>query len=252
MYVMYVDESGDPGVGKSPTRFFVLSAIVVHEDQWRTFVESLVQFKKIARVVHGLPMRAEIHASELICRNPHKLAKPARLAIIRNFIDELAKMQFISITNVIVDKHGKPHDYDVFTNAWRALFQRFENTLKNGNFPGKKGGDSGIVITDATSGTKLLRLVRKMAVYNPIPHDGSYGPGARNVPITRILEDPHGRNSRDSLPIQACDVVAYSLLQKYAPNSYMKKRHASKYFDRLSPVLNKKASRGNELGVVLL
>lgn len=31
MYFMYVDESGDPGMLVSPTRYFVLSGLVVHE-----------------------------------------------------------------------------------------------------------------------------------------------------------------------------------------------------------------------------
>lgn len=39
------------------------------------------------------------------------------------FLDELAKLA------------GKPADYDVFQSAWATLFQRFENTLVNGNFP---------------------------------------------------------------------------------------------------------------------
>ncbi len=37
-----------------------------------------------------------------------------RLAILRNFLDELAKMNFISITNVVVDKTNKQYGYDMF------------------------------------------------------------------------------------------------------------------------------------------
>ena len=31
MYLMYVDESGDSGLVNSPTRYFVLTGMVVHE-----------------------------------------------------------------------------------------------------------------------------------------------------------------------------------------------------------------------------
>jgi hypothetical protein len=90
------------------------------------------------------------------------LKRQGRLAILRNTLDELAKMDFISITNVIVSKAGKSSAYDIFDAAWRTLFQRFENTMVHGNFPGAFKNDFGMVITDATAGTKLLRMVRKM------------------------------------------------------------------------------------------
>ena len=33
MYLMYIDESGDTGTNNSPTQYFVLSAIVIHEEK---------------------------------------------------------------------------------------------------------------------------------------------------------------------------------------------------------------------------
>lgn len=171
MYIMYVDESGDTGLVKSPTRFFALSGIVVHESRWRDFIDALLAFRRTLKSVHGLPVRREIHASELINHRSFDAAKHVRLAILRNCLDELAKFNYISITNVIVNKVGKPADYDVFHAAWGTLFQRFENTMTHGNFPGHFRNDYGMIITDATAGTKLVRLVRKMAVFNYIPHD---------------------------------------------------------------------------------
>jgi hypothetical protein len=41
----------------------------------------------------------------------------------------LAAINFISITNIVVDKTTKAVGYDVFHMAWNALFQRFENTM---------------------------------------------------------------------------------------------------------------------------
>ena len=34
MYIMYVDESGDIGIEKTQTRYFILSALVIHELKW--------------------------------------------------------------------------------------------------------------------------------------------------------------------------------------------------------------------------
>lgn len=249
---MYVDESGDTGLVGSRGRYFALSGIVVHKSRWRDFVKILVAFRRRMSSVHGLPVRGEIHASEFIQRRAFELEKHVRLSILRNCLDELSKIDFISITNIVVDKLGKPEGYDVFDKAWLMLFQRFENTLVNSNFPGGGRKDHGIVFTDATAGHKLSRLVRRMAVHNHIPNSNSHGPGSRNMPITRIVEDPHGKDSTESMPIQMCDVVAYFLTQKFAPNSYIRSKRAQQYFDRLDPVLNKHASKKNNQGIVLL
>lgn len=250
MYLMYVDESGDTGLTGSPTDYFALSGIVVHERSWRPFMDTLLALKRTMRAVYGLPVRAEIHASEFIKSPVHGLARHVRLAILRNTLDELAKIPDISITNVIVDKTTKNPGYDVFENAWRALFQRFENTLIYGNFPGAHRNDFGTVFTDATGGMRLVRLMRRMNVYNPVPNVG--GGGFRMLPLARIIEDPHAKDSAEALAIQMADVCAYFLHQRYKPNSYVRRQGARFYFDRLGPVLNLKASHTSPLGIVQL
>jgi hypothetical protein len=127
--------------------------------------------------------------------------------------------------------------------------------MNYGNFPGSHRSDFGIVINDNTDGMKLLKLVRKMAVYNPIPHTVSLygmGSGYRILPIRKIIEDPNSRDSKYSYLIQSCDVVAYFLLQRFAPNNFIRKMGAQHYFDRLAPVLNTRASRTDPLGIVVL
>lgn len=195
--------------------------MVVHESEWRHLVQTLLAFRRTMKAVYGLPLRQEIHAVELIWKNQFHIEKHLRLSILRNFLDELAKLHCISVTNIVVDKRGKPEDFDIFAAAWRTLFQRFENTLVHGNFPGGYSHSFGTVFTDATSGKKLSQIMRKMSVHNPIRN--RWGGGFKNAPITRIIEDPSERDSSASLPIQACDVMAYFLHQKLRPNSYQEK-----------------------------
>lgn len=252
MYLMYVDESGDPGLVNSPTRYFALSGLVVHESRWRDLIAALVAFKKTMRQVYLLPVRQEIHASEFINSRTFNVARNVRLAVLRNMLDEIAKINFISITHVIVDKHGKAATYDVFQQAWLTLFQRFENTMTYGNFPGGHRTDHGLVVTDATNGNSLLRLVRRMAVINYVPNQPQFGPGSRNMPIVRIIEDPHGKDSRDTIVLQAVDVCAYFLSQRFRPNQFIRRSGATNYFDRLAPVLNLRARVGGTLGIVTL
>ena len=251
MYIMYVDESGDSGLAGSPTRYFSLTGITVHESRWRDFHNQLVAFRRTLKAVHGLPVRTEVHASAYIRSAPTlDMQKHVRLAILRQYLDELAKMDFISITSVVIDKQGKPATYDVFTSAWQALFQRFENTIGYGNFPGRHRGDRGMVFVDNTDGRKLQSLVRRMAVYNPIPNQ--HGGGFRDIPIVRIVEDPHLKDSSQSYFIQSADVCAYFLQQRFSPCSYVKKNGARNYYSRLRPVLNLRASLTNDLGIVQL
>lgn len=247
MYLMYVDESGDPGNNTSQSEYFCLSGIVVHESQWHQLIDASKRFRRTMKDVYGLPVRTEVHAVKFIRHSQFGIEKHNRLAILRNQLDELAKLNSISITNVVVNKAGKPRNFDIFGAAWRTLFQRFENTLVNGNFPEGYKRSYGTVFTDATNGESLTKMMRKMNVYNPIPN--RWGGGYRNVPIKRVVEDPSERDSLHSLPIQACDVVAYFLHQKLKPNAYIKKKRASGYFDRLEPVLNVHASRQDPWGM---
>ena len=250
---MYVDESGDTGLVRSPTTHFALSGLVIHESKWRDFVVQIASMRRTLRATYNLPVRMEIHASQYIKKEPIRGMPPnVRLAILRNFIDELAKMDFISITNIIVNKTNKPSTYDVFDNAWQALFQRFDNTMKNGNFPGQFRNDFGIVFTDNTDGKKLTRLVRKMSVINLVPNMMRLGPGSRNLPMLRVIEDPHPKDSATSYFIQAVDTCAYFLLQKFKPNTLIRKSGAKNYLDRLGPTLNRRASYTGPLGIVIL
>ena len=93
MYLMYVDESGDCGLDKSPTNYFVLSGLTVHESRWKDLLDHILNFRRNMKSVYGLPIRTEIHASEYIRSSPYPgIQKFQRLAILRNYLDELAKI----------------------------------------------------------------------------------------------------------------------------------------------------------------
>jgi hypothetical protein len=115
-----------------------------------------------------------------------------------------------------------------------------ENTMLHGNFPGGHADSFGMVLTDNTDGGKLTRMIRRMAVYNPVPHTPYYGPGYRNLPIIKIIEDPHPKDSKSSHAIQACDTVAYFLYQKFRPNAFIRRSGAQHYFDRSAMGANPK------------
>lgn len=255
MYLLYVDESGDSGMINSPTRYFVLTGLVIHELRWQTNLEQIVSFRGRMRDEFGLRVREEIHAAAMI-NKPGSLARIRRndrLTIIRGFANELATMKDLNIINVVVDKQGKAADYDPFTMAWKVLTQRFENTLSHRNLPGPVNPDDrGMVFADHTDDKKLMQLLRQMRRYNPVPNQPSFGLGYRNLVLTSIIEDPSFRDSEHSYFVQAADVAAFLLYQRLAPNSYIRKKSGQNYFKRLDPVLCKVASSNDPDGIVFL
>jgi hypothetical protein len=255
MFLMYVDESGDVGMINSPTRYFVLTGIVVHELRWKEYIEQLITFRRHINTRYGIKVREEIHASAFI-NNPGELVRVKRhdrLAVLREFADLLASLPDLNVINVVVDKRGKAVDYDPFEMGWKALIQRFENTIARRNFRGPANADErGLLIPDATDDKKLTTLIRRMHRYNPIPNKASHGTGTRNLVLQSIIEDPFLKNSSNSLFIQAADLAAYLLYQSLDPNNYMKKKSGHRYFERLEPILCKVASTTDSMGIVRL
>lgn len=250
---MYVDESGDPGLVGSPTRYFSLTGLVIHELRWNEYLDRLIDFRRRMRNQFGLLMREEIHAAHFINRPGElvRIKRNDRLSMIRMLINELAAMQDISIINIVVDKEGKDQEYDVLIRAWEALIQRFSNTLSHRNFNGPANPDErGIIVPDNTDAKTIQNLLRKMRKYNPVPNQ--FGGGYRNLQVTNLVEDPYFKDSRDSYLIQAADVVAFALYQKLAPSSYIKKKSAHNYFNKLEAVLCKVASTRDPDGIVRL
>jgi len=263
MYLMYVDESGDCGMrcGGSPTRYFCLTGLVVHELRWLDTVGQLISFRHWLKRRYAIYLEDELHAAEMVSRSKklatsiHRLKKHERLAIIRHFADEIARLSDISLINVVVDKQGKvPDKNEVFRWAWYTLFQRFENTIRYQNFPGPKNADDrGIVFPDETDGLKLKKYLKDMRLNNHLKireRGGHFH--YKDEPIKVIIEDPVLRKSQDSYLIQVADCAVYLLKQSIQPCGFMKRHGGNAYFKRLEPVLCKHACNTHPEGIVFL
>ncbi len=62
MYLMYVDESGDIGLHNSPTRYFVLSGLVVHELRWQDTLDQFIDFRH--RMRRQFTLRSHLKSDE--------------------------------------------------------------------------------------------------------------------------------------------------------------------------------------------
>ncbi len=260
---MYVDESGDCGMplDGSPARYFCLTGVVVHELRWLDTINQLLRFRRWLKSQYGVYLDDELHAAEMINKpsrlapSLRELAKHERLAVIRHFADEIARLADISIINIVVDKQGKvPGKDEVYRWAWYSLFQRFENTIRYHNFPGPRNTDDrGIVFPDDTDGKKLRKFLEDMRLSNTLKVKQPGGAFfIKNVPIKVIIEDPVLRNSQESYLIQVADCGAFLLKQNIQPCGYMRKHGGNAYFNRLNPVLCKRATAKDPQGVVRL
>lgn len=254
MYLVYVDESGDTGLINSPSNYFCLSAIVIHESQWQEILNATIAFRRALRATYGFKLREEIHCSHFIHKpgDFQRIAKSLRLRLLRDVIDFQANLTNYQIINVVVNKKNKPITSDIFSLAWQTLIQRIENTLQYHNFKGSNNAtDSALLFVDKTDEVKLRNLTRKMRRFNPVPNSFSMGIGYRMMPTQWIIEDAIHRDSAHSYFIQLADVNAYFLAQKFQTNQYIKKKGGRNYLDRLTPVLLKQASKSHPLGIVI-
>jgi hypothetical protein len=250
---MYVDEGGDSGLPPaSQTTYFALSGVIVHELQWQEYIDSLIAFRRGIKKGFGLKMSEEFHAAAFINR-PKKVVRIKRhhrLLMIRLFADHLATLPNLNVINIVVDERHKPPTYDVFAMAWRALIQRFENTISHRNFPGFANPDErGMIICDNTQ-SRLVTQLRKMRRFNMVP--SQFGTGARSLPLQYLVEDATFRDSAHAYFIQAADLCAFLLYQYFVPSAYIRRKAARKYLLRLQPVLCTIAASRDPLGIVRL
>jgi hypothetical protein len=245
MYIMYVDESGDPGVVGSASQYYFLSALVVHESYWMRFLSDAIQFRRHIKKTKGLLMREEIHASAFVTKRiklRNSVSRNERVDILKKCIDWISTKSYLSVITVRVDKTVNA---DPFQTAWRTLIQRFENTLRRQNFPNPAfNTDLGAIVADNTDGKKLTGLLRKMRKINFVPSMFPTSP-ARNMPIRYVIKDPIYRESKESYLVQLVDVVVYFARQYYLPNKYIRQKAARNYYAKLTPVINQHTNKSH-------
>jgi hypothetical protein len=246
MHILYVDESGDPGKDKHSSPHFILSGLIISQEDWALCLDKLKTFRKSIKKKYGLNLRTEIHSSELIrikgLKEYQKISKANRINILKDYASQIPIIFSNARVINICLKIAEHPDRDIFELAWSRLLQRYDTYLK------KEAKDKGIVVADDTDSLKLQGLQRKMRVYNPTP--SHYTDGTYNAPIDNILEDPFSRNSNQSYFIQTVDVIAQLLYRKEFPKGSLKKYGLEHQFKKIESILLKKASNTDPLGVV--
>lgn len=246
MQFMYVDESGDPGNSKFGSKHYILSGLILSDQDWKACLDKMKVFRQHLKSTAGLLIRTEIHAAELFRINKleayRKIHKSTRVGILKQFMQQMPLIfDKAVVINVCFDKDKLPKGTDFQTLAWARLIQRYDTYLK------KTAKDRGIIIADDSDDAVIRKLLRKMRVYNPTP---SHYTGTYNAPTDNIVEDVFMRSSQHSLFVQAVDCIAHCLYRREYPKGSLKKFGVDNYFDYLDPLLLKVASSGDPCGIV--
>lgn len=233
MYLLYVDESGDPGLGEFSSLHYSLSGLVVKAEQWQIYLERLKGFREYLKSEYGLNKRTELHASELVRVGKTKalklIPKSRRIEIMR-----ICSLQIpiifkdAKIINVYLQKKDFKSK-DIQDQAWKRMIIGFENLIS------KSDAEKGLIISDEGIGIKVISVLRQMR---------------ENKTVENIIEDIFTHDSKDSYFIQCADLISYFLYRKEQPKGSLKKFGVEFYFNHLEPILYKSSNSFDQYGVI--
>lgn len=246
MYLMYVDESGDPGISQYSSPHYILSGLIINLYNWDVYLDRLKKFRKYIKDKYGLPQSVEIHAAELIRINKlteyAKISKSDRVYILKEYCDQIPLIfDSAKILNVCIDKSTYQFEEGIQVLAWGRLVQAYDAFLK------EKAKDKGIIVSDETDGHKVMNKLRKIRVYNP---SQSASGGLHDAPVTNIVEDLFQRASHHSFFIQTVDIVSHCLYRQEFPKGSLSKYRMHWQFQKLESVLLKEASKDDKYGII--
>ncbi|MCD7791571.1 MAG: DUF3800 domain-containing protein [Bacteroides thetaiotaomicron] len=257
-YIAYFDETGDDGITTASSSFFVLTSLYMSTENWQSNFDKIKTFRKQLRDTYGFHVAEELHTKHLLSdKDPYRKyrwTEDQRKDIVMDVAKCITGLD-AKIVNVIIDKtHIQKPDYPVLTNALKYNIQRIENdSAGNWNY---------IIITDKGRLAPMRTTAREIRAYNPIPSKYSYD--YTNQPVRNLIEDILEKDSRESYFIQICDFVSYivHLYYKTQIKEEVLPNRVGRVIDNTIPkklleilrqgeILNLKATRNNEFGIVI-
>jgi uncharacterized protein (DUF2267 family) len=205
--IAFVDESGDIGSKGSPTRHFVLVALVVEHEAWSTVNAELRAMRERLRSSLGLRLDAEIHASEFLGGSESHLGLGVRSRFLaaHHMVRTLEKIPGVRAARFAVRKEEIAHA--VLDTAWKGLLRKVAEQPRAG-MPTPCPSRGLLIICDH---------------HSRLPYRPSQAMLDELAAAEELLELPFGRDSADSLILQAADLLAYLAKQIIEPNSHFSK-----------------------------
>lgn len=241
MYLVYIDESGNTGVNLSDTQqpVFVLCAVIVHKDDWIS-LEAELQQAIDNFFPDQPPENFEAHATDI--RNGKGFFKgfdiAHRLAFRDRWFDIAASHDLKVVYRAIVKKRFQRWVRSTFgsgvaINPHVVAFPLLAQVI-NEYLAALPDPPLGILISDENA--EIVRDVEKsIKILRGIDN---------SLRLNRIIEKGFFINSKASLPLQLCDLCAYTARKKEEAKVGMPLKSTDDgAIQKMDPLVH----RGNEL-----
>lgn len=206
MYLVYIDESGDDGLIGSPTNWYILNCVLIHEKDWLRSLNELVTLRGDLKKAHNIPARKEIKGIHF--RNgrgvfvPLRWSLSSRMQLYRELLEFEANVLGCKTFSVAIEKvPANNSGWLPFRTVWRFALERIQKFCEKEN-------ENALILHDEGKGPAVQRMLRFMRRHNYVPKH--FGSGSINFAVTNILEDPIEKKSDHSYFIQLADWNAYA------------------------------------------
>lgn len=220
----------------------MFTAIGVHSKHWKEVFGEVLRFRKDLKKHAGIYMNKELHATKFVSGR----GRPSDKHLDKEMRERIFAYALKTLANI------GPSKLILFNVVNRNQEWAYERILNRINRTMEARDDHALIISDEGKEGEYTRLVRRLGVYNPIPSKfGTWDSGpeaSKNIPISRVIEDPIFRNSEASYLIQMVDFCAYAFLRWEIPNP--NRPSLSEHFKILEPICFKNASKGDPFGII--
>jgi hypothetical protein len=228
LYLLYVDESGDPGAGGSP--YLILGGAALFEGKWSPLESDLRAL--LDRYFPTPPQPTEIHLAELRKgKGPFRtLSSADRFRLLTDFCSVACGMLPTELVmfGVIADKAhwftnnpGKTGD-DLYADMFEDLSSRFDLFLRRRYSEGAP--NKGVIIADPHKPSLCAALKANHGIYQRKGHKWDV--------LYNLIETVFFLESNESPGLQLADLAAYALWRLVAANDDSIATQIRRQFDR--------------------
>ena len=206
MYIIYLDESGNPNGWNSDQEHFALAGVAVHEGQIRHLSDSLDEVQ--SRFFSDISVPIKFHATEINSGKGrfHRLTKLERQNFMNDVYDVLADIDYprvILFATAIHISEVKSPDQAI-RDTFEDVVQRVNTFLVRMNRTGNP--QKGLLIIDKATSTesKYRTLISEFKES-----------GTRYGHLGNIVDIPYFSQSEDTRLLQLADFCAYAVFRNY-------------------------------------
>ena len=226
MHLLYVDESGDTGKAGSQTDTFVLSGLLIHHAEWHEAQAAVLRMRQRVWEKYGYPLHAEMHASEMLGRSPehYGLKRSLRIQSVLDAVEMIRLEQKLLPIRVIITKSQTTQD--IAQTAWTAMLNATKEHLHSSQ-PHAQCRANGLAVIcydhrTAPSASWLQQIRPQLSLEN------------------LLIDEPFGRDSKQSAILQPCDLLAYLTKQANEPSMLFRQNHAQKILGRCQRIFDER------------